>query len=553
LQDAINYAWSNNVIVVAAAGNGANNIPMYPAACDHVVAVSATEPDDSLAWFSNYGNHIALAAPGASIWTTQRDPANPYGPWRGTSFASPVVAAVAALVASANPSLTNNEIISVLEQSADDLGAAGIDAMFGYGRVNAAKAVAVASALPGALLVQPPPDLNTNQIVRVDVFAPSIAVTTSPANGARLSSPIVAFAGIASDDSGVNRVELQLNADSFQTVVGTSDWNASIVLAPGANTVRIRSIDSAGNVSPEITFTLTYVLNTPLAVRIDGAGSVTPNLDGKWLEIGRNYSMKAVPDRGQAFAGWSGVSSPSALLNFTMQSNLVLTAHFVPSPFPAVKGTYTGLVAETNRIAPESSGFFRLNVTPGGAFTGKLALGGKRHGFHGRFDLSGNATIHVNRRLLNPITIALHVDLTNVADAVEGSVTDGGWSSVLSGDRNVFNAKLNPASQAGLRAFILERADDTAITAATGASAISSGGAARVKGLLNDGRAFSTASVLARNGDCPFYLSLNRGSEVVIGWLNFPASSSPTASGEVLWVRTGTNAFAATLQATSAP
>ena len=52
LQDAINYAWSNNVLVVAAAGNNANDAPQYPAACDQVVAVAATAPDDSLATFS---------------------------------------------------------------------------------------------------------------------------------------------------------------------------------------------------------------------------------------------------------------------------------------------------------------------------------------------------------------------------------------------------------------------------------------------------------------------------------------------------------------------
>jgi hypothetical protein len=104
-----------------------------------------------------------------------------------------------------------------------------------------------------------------------------------------------------------------------------------------------------------------------------------------------------------------------------------------------------------------------------------------------------------------------------------------------------------------LRAFILERADDTAITAATGSSLISRNGRARVRGKLDDGRVFSAASVLARDGDYPFYLSLRHGNEVVIGWLNFPAAPSPAATGTVLWVRSGTNAFAAALQAASAP
>ena len=90
LQDAINYAWSNNVVVVAAAGNNADTTLQYPAACDHVLSVSSTAPDDSLSYFSSWGSYVKISAPGETIWTTQRDLNNPYGPWRGTSFASPI-------------------------------------------------------------------------------------------------------------------------------------------------------------------------------------------------------------------------------------------------------------------------------------------------------------------------------------------------------------------------------------------------------------------------------------------------------------------------------
>jgi subtilisin family serine protease len=151
LQNALNYAWSNNVVVVAAAGNNANDLPQYPAACDHAVAVSATETNDTLAAFSSYGGFVALAAPGDNIWTTQRDLTNPYGPWSGTSFSSPIAAGTAALVASVNPSLSNTQIVSLLERSADDVGRAGYDILFGYGRVNASRAVSTAYNLPPVL------------------------------------------------------------------------------------------------------------------------------------------------------------------------------------------------------------------------------------------------------------------------------------------------------------------------------------------------------------------------------------------------------------------
>ena len=92
-----------------------------------------------------------MAAPGDNIWTTQRDLSNPYGSWRGTSFSSPIVAGTAALIASVNPTLSNSQIASLLEQTADDLGQPGYDIFFGYGRVNASRAVVTANNLPPAL------------------------------------------------------------------------------------------------------------------------------------------------------------------------------------------------------------------------------------------------------------------------------------------------------------------------------------------------------------------------------------------------------------------
>src|SRR6185369_5888290 len=117
----------------------------------------------------------------------------------------------------------------------------------------------------------------------------------------------------------------------------------------------------------------------------------------------------------------------------------------------------------------------------------------------------------------------LQVDLTNGTDQVFGAVTDGSWVAELSADRNVFNARFNPAEQAGSRAFVLERTEPSTGDAASGVSRIRTGGATRVRGRLADARPFTTTSTLARNGDYPFYLSLKRGSEMLIGWLNFPA------------------------------
>jgi hypothetical protein len=558
LQDAIDYAWSNNVVVVAAAGNNADSTPQYPAACNHVLGVSSTAPDDSLSYFSSFGSDIKISAPGETIWTTQSDLNNPYGPWRGTSFASPVVAAVAALVISANPTLSNDQIVSLLEQSADDIGAPGYDTSFGYGRVNALRAVSAASALPGA--VSPAPQA-----------APSVVLSTPNANaqfalGTNISLQVV---GSASHAGGVitnvalivNGVQLadgsaspfSLNwtptqAGEYSVVAVVADDGGLIATSSAINILVTNSATPPPPVTPPPSSSAT------LAVQTTGVGIVSPKLNGAQLLVGKTYTLRARAGAGQVFAGWSGAASSSPTLTFVMQSNLVLTANFIPNPFLAVKGNYAGLAANTDVVTPENSGYFGLTVAASGAFSGKLLFGGGRYPFHGKLDLGGNAAVAVSRgKLSSPLMMTLHTDLSNGTDRVSGSLTNGAWVSAVSGDRNVFNSRLNPPAQAGLRDFILQRADNTAVEAGVGAGKIAASGTTSVSGSLDNGTKFRAASLLAKNGDCPFYLSLSKGNEVVIGWLNFPKADNPTATGTVLWVKSGTNTFSAQLQAASAP
>jgi subtilisin family serine protease len=467
LQSAVDYAWSNNVVVVAAAGNNSNSTPQYPAACRHVVAVSATEPDDSLATFSSYGNYISLSAPGDNIWTTMRDLANPYGSWRGTSFSSPIVAAVAALVSAANPSLSNGQIVSLMENKSDDLGTNGYDTSFGFGRINAFRAVQAAANAPGGVIAPPAP--------------PDDVVTNSPAT----NSP--------------------------------------------TQTGRPR-----------------------IFVQTDGDGRVTPNLSGKPLLVGRTYTLRAIPGPGQIFTGWTGgnLDTTSPLLTFVAQTNFTVTASFVPSPFPPMTGNFRGLFAQTNGVTPANSGYVAVTLRSLGSFTGSISIGGGHYGFNGRFDPNGNARFQILRGEDPSLTMALHVDLVNGTDQIVGTVTDGTWVSDVSADRNVFNSRWNPAQQAGSRAFVLEEPDTS--DAATGVSRIKPSGATQVRGQLLDGRRFSTASTLAKNGDYPFYLSLHQGSEILIGWLNFPAGEPSLCSGTVVWSSFGTNAFATSLKVDSA-
>lgn len=118
LHEALNYAYNRGVLIVAAAGNSAddNDIrPMYPASYDipSMISVAATAPDGYggvyLAQFSNYGEKsVHIAAPGVEIYSTQ--PGNSYGPKTGTSMATPFVAGLGAILMREAPGLTGYQI-----------------------------------------------------------------------------------------------------------------------------------------------------------------------------------------------------------------------------------------------------------------------------------------------------------------------------------------------------------------------------------------------------------------------------------------------------------
>lgn len=139
LHDAVKYAYDHGVVLVAASGNDNTDQPGFPAAYPEVFAVAATNADESKAEYSNYGDYIDVAAPGTSIASTY--PGSRYAALSGTSMASPHVAALASLIRSANPALSNEEVMELMRRTTKDLGNPGKDVDFGYGLVDVNAAV----------------------------------------------------------------------------------------------------------------------------------------------------------------------------------------------------------------------------------------------------------------------------------------------------------------------------------------------------------------------------------------------------------------------------
>jgi thermitase len=259
------YFQSKGGVVTASAGNYGT----FSSASDnpYILTVSATEYNDVLSGYSNTGNNIDLAAPGTVFSTIK---GGTYESVAGTSFSAPVVAGVAALVLSVNPSLSPNQVQDILKQSADDLGLPGWDSSYGWGRVNASRAVVLASGITTPL----------------DTTAPSVSFT-SPANGAILlgSVPIITS---ASDNTGVTSVTISIDGVPMitDTVAPFNFTWATNTVPNGGHTITALASDAAGNATAT---TLSVIVNNAVDITLPTI-SITSPADG--AKISTNVSVK---------------------------------------------------------------------------------------------------------------------------------------------------------------------------------------------------------------------------------------------------------------------
>ena len=134
----------NDVLLIAAAGNGGNTEYSYPASYNSVMSVAATDSSNNVAGFSQKNNQVDIAAPGVGIKSTlpSHVASSGYGAYSGTSMATPHVSGVAALVWSQDTTKSAAQIRQALEATAQDLGVPGRDDSYGHGLVRADLAAA---------------------------------------------------------------------------------------------------------------------------------------------------------------------------------------------------------------------------------------------------------------------------------------------------------------------------------------------------------------------------------------------------------------------------
>lgn len=308
--DAIGRVRAAGVVVVAAAGNSGNAYPVgTPANCAGAIAVGATNAQRQLTGYSQTGSEIAVSAPGGD--TSQSSTGNgapdgvysdlatfdaagrrqpSFGPLQGTSMATPHVVGVIALMRYLNPALGPAQIDSLLAQGVltDDLGAAGRDTRFGWGLINARKAVDAALASVGSA----PP--VSGGVVTASPGALDVGSFQTTATLALQASSATAERVVAVTS---NHPAVTAQATAVDGATGLGIWTLGIDRG---------QFPAAGTYYPKVTVTLSparsFTVQLTVVKTANGSAATTAN-------FGPVYVLLIDPDTGQTITDVQAVWS----------------------------------------------------------------------------------------------------------------------------------------------------------------------------------------------------------------------------------------------------
>jgi hypothetical protein len=314
LQDAIDYAWSKGIVLVAAVGNNAVSTATFPAGDRGVMGVAATDQGDLQAYFSNEGQSVFIAAPGIEIPTT--DIGSAYSTITGTSSSAAIVAGVAAFMKAMDPSLSNGVIVGRIARNADP---AGTQVQTGNGRVNMERALA---------------DTSTESVQPagadpVGAGGPFVGPYQAAASGDGAGTMLVATSPSA-----------PLNGNSTATLTFTFTASNNLSDTDGAGT----------NVNPAVRLTIpagwslpTLVSGNPGFVSVaNGSPSCnagSPTVSGSTITVPMNC-----PNTGKLIITYAGAvtPAPASSTTYTFQAQSRGNASLPGPPTPAFANLTSG-------------------------------------------------------------------------------------------------------------------------------------------------------------------------------------------------------------------
>lgn len=343
VQDAVNYAWGKGVVLVGAAGNNARAEFFYPASFTNVVSVSATQVNDEFAHWSSYSAVVDVSAPGASVQTTNctvctyggHDTWGEHTYISGTSFATPNVAGVVALIRARYPTYTPAQVVSRLTSTVDDLGYSGYDARYGRGRVNAYRAlggsVPAPAGSPGDAL-EPNNTLAAARRIPLGTTRPSIhpagdvdVFAVDVPRAGRLDVRVTGVADVRAYPWNRSSLPLDPIVELYSSggtllkrVDATSEGGTELASVPvsGAGTILVRVFNYYANgTRSAYSITPTYVdtVAPKVTARTPAAGAVAVSYDGAAISASFDEPVTGIGSGTVQLKSATGAVVPAAI------------------------------------------------------------------------------------------------------------------------------------------------------------------------------------------------------------------------------------------------
>jgi len=320
MRDAVAYANSRGVAVVAAAGNDARGVSI-PGCISGVITVAAVDSGDARASFSGIGGSVDIAAPGVGINSTT--PGNTYASWSGTSMATPHVSALVALLRQAKPNASVSEITSAIYNTAKDLGTAGWDKYYGYGRINASAAI--------AYVLPPVPVEPVHDVAVSSISSPSSAVHGTVV----MISAVVTNLGNVPETLNVTAADI--------TTFSVIGWRA-VTLDPGTS----QNISYSWNTSASVIGNHTISVNSGV---LDGEANTVDNVKSIVVAIVAPPVLPAMH-----ISSISIIKQTSGYKTRAVVTMTVVNATGSAVGSANVKGVWSGLTSGTSTATTSSSG-----------------------------------------------------------------------------------------------------------------------------------------------------------------------------------------------------
>ncbi|HEY3861900.1 MAG TPA: Ig-like domain-containing protein [Verrucomicrobiae bacterium] len=366
---------------------------------------------------------------------------------------------------------------------------------------------------------------------------------TAPKLNQRWSNDVFNVIGTAKDNVGVAAVWYQVNGGAWLSNVnstnGFTNWQVNVPVKQGANMIKAYSQDAAGNVSLTNSASLIYVPSTTATFQAAGLGGFKPDYNNVLLAIHSNYTVTAVANTGYVFSNWTDSGGTeitnSAVLKFTMASNLYYIANFIPNPFLPAAGIYDGLFSGLkNALMPSNSGFFTATVGTNGGFTAKFQQGIKSYSVAGQFSLTGAWNTNA-LKVWNNTAIGLQLNLP-IGYFLSGTLANSLWTANLGANQSVYS-KTNPSTEAGQYTLVLPGSATAGQPGGNGFASVKVDalGNITLAGTLGDGTKVTQSAVESRQKIWPVYIPLNNGSGMILGSLELIDETDRDIDGLLNW------------------